>query len=271
MVFRWLRQRRRRRLLAEPFPSHWNTIFDANFRAYAQLSDAERGKLQRDVQVFVAEKNWEGVYGLEMTEEIQVTVAAQACYMLLGLDLSCFDRTISILVYPDAYAVPQQFTLRGGGVVEGRSDRLGENWYRGPIVLSWPDVLAGGRRETRGSNLVIHEFAHELDTLNGSIVDGTPPLPDPETGQRWDAVMSREYARLCQECRFGRPTLLDCYGAENRGEFFAVASEVFFQEPVRLSRRHPDLYQLLCAAYRQDPAARVLRRQAGSVEPQQSE
>lgn len=260
MIFRWLRQRRRRRLLAEPFPSNWDAILEANFRAYAQLSELERAKLRGDLQVFVAEKNWEGVYGLEMTEEIQVTVAAQACLMLLGLDLSCFDRTISILVYPDAYAVPQQFTLRGGGVIEGRSDRLGENWYRGPIVLSWPDVLAGGRRETRGSNLVVHEFAHELDTLNGSQVDGTPPLPDAQTARRWEAVMFREYARLRQECRMGRPTLLDCYGTENRGEFFAVASEVFFQDPVRLSRRHPELYELLTIAYRQDPASRMLHR-----------
>ena len=260
MVFRWLKQRRRRRLLTQPFPAEWAGIIERNFRAYELLDASEQERLRQDVRVFVTEKNWEGVYGLEMTDEVKVTVAAQACLMVLGQNVSWFDRTASVLVYPDAYSVPERRQLEGGGVIEGESDRLGEHWYRGAIVLSWPDVLEGGRREARDRNLVIHEFSHEIDSLNGRSVDGTPPMPDSATATRWETVMSREYERLSRACRAGEATLLDCYGTENRGEFFAVASEVFFQDPVRLMRRHPEMYELMCAAYRQDPAARVLRR-----------
>jgi Mlc titration factor MtfA (ptsG expression regulator) len=104
---------------------------------------------------------------IELTDEMRVRVAAHACYLILHLDLSCYDRTMSILIYPDAYAVPQEVGLQGGGMIVGRSERLGENWYRGPIILSWPDVVAAGTESARTRNLVYHEFAHELDTLNG--------------------------------------------------------------------------------------------------------
>lgn len=260
MLFSWLKNRRRKKLLAEPFPAEWEEWLRANFRQYDLLTPAERERLKRDVRVFVAEKNWEGVYGLELTDEMRVTIAAQACYLVLGLDVSWFDRTLSVLVYPDAYQVKDKFTISGGHVIEGRSHRLGEHWYRGPIILSWPDVLAGGRRETRGSNLVFHEFAHELDTLNGRSADGTPPMETAEQARRWEVVTSREYERLARECASGGSALLDCYGAESRAEFFAVATETFFQEPVRLERRHAELYEVLKEFYRQDPAARVLRR-----------
>lgn len=258
-MFRWYRNRRRRKLLEQGFPEQWEEVLH-ELSFYGLLSDAEKQQLRRDVRVFIAEKNWEGVRGLELTDEMRVRIAAQACYLILGLDLSYYDRTQSILVYPDAYAVPEQFTIAGGGVVEGRSHRLGENWYRGPIILSWPDVLAAGRDGSRSTNLVYHEFAHELDTLNGRVVDGTPLLDSNELAQRWERVMSRAYQDLCTDCRLGRPTLLDCYGTHDRGEFFAVATEAFFQQPVRMKRRHPELYEVLSAFYRQSPADRVLRR-----------
>lgn len=258
-MIRWFRNRRRRLLLQKPFPPEWQaTLEEVDF--FRLLNSEEQSQLQRDVRVFVAEKHWEGVHGIELTDAMQVRIAAFACRLILGLGIDCYNRTMSILVYPDAYAVPEQFAIRGGGVIEGRSQRLGENWYRGPILLSWPDVLAAGRDGARTSNLVYHEFAHELDTLNGRNVDGTPVLDSPELARRWGPVMSRAYQRLCADCRFGRPTLLDCYGAKDRGEFFAVATEVFFQQPVRMQRREPDLYEVLSAYYRQDPAARVLHR-----------
>jgi Mlc titration factor MtfA (ptsG expression regulator) len=246
-------------LLEQPFPADWAAELDS-LHFYRLLTPDEQAHLQRDLRVFAAEKNWEGVHGLELTDAIRVRIAAHACYLILGLDLSCYDRTMSILVYPDAYSVPEQFAIRGGGLIEGRTQRLGENWYRGPIILSWPDVLAAGNDGARTSNLVYHEFAHELDTLNGRSVDGTPLLDSPELARRWERVMSRAYERLCSDCRLGRPTLLDCYGAHDRGEFFAVATEVFFQQPVRMQRRDPDLYEVLSAYYRQDPAARILHR-----------
>lgn len=261
----WFRNRRRARLLKQPFPPEWlEVLHELNF--YRLLTPAEQEHLQRDVQVFVAEKHWEGVR-IELTEAMRVRVAAHACYIILGLDLSCYDRTMSILIYPDAYSVPQEFALQGGGMVIGRSQRLGENWYRGPIILSWPDVLAAGSDTARTHNLVYHEFAHELDTLNGRSVDGTPLLDSPELARRWEAVISRGYERLCFDCRYGRETLLDCYGAQDRGEYFAVATEAFFQQPVRMLRRESDLYELLSAYFRQDPAGRILHRSAPDLVP----
>ena len=225
---------------------------------YQRLTADEQAHLQRDIRVFVAEKHWEGVHGLELTDAVRVRIAAHACYLILGLDLSCYDRTMSILVYPDSYSVPEQFAIRGGGVIKGRTHRLGEHWYRGPIILSWPDVLAAGRDGALTRNLVYHEFAHELDSLNGRSADGTPILDSPELARRWRPVMSRTYQRLCNDCRFGRPTLLDCYGTQNRAEFFAVATETFFQQPIPTQRREPELYAILSTYYCQDPAARIL-------------
>ncbi|REJ73958.1 MAG: hypothetical protein DWQ34_01920 [Planctomycetota bacterium] len=258
MLFSWFRNRRRRKLRDAPFPAEWETIIEDNVRHVARLSEPERLQLESNVQVFVAEKNWEGVYGQEINDEVCVTVAAQACYLIVGLNIGWYDRVQSILIYPNAYSAPQQFTVSGSLVVEGRSHRLGEAWYRGPVVLSWPDVLSGGRREGRRSNLVFHEFAHELDMLNGGSADGTPPMHSPVDAERWKSVMTEEFSNLCRDCRSGQPSLLDCYGAENAAEFFAVATETFFQEPVRLRRRHPQLYETLSHFYRQDPATRLL-------------
>ena len=267
-VWHWFRDRRRSRLLSEPFPAAWEAVLQ-ELSFFQLLTPAEQEHLRRDVRVFVSEKNWEGVR-IELTDEMRVRVAAHACYLILQLDLSCYDRTMSILLYPDSYSVPQEMGLQGGGTIVGRSQRLGENWYRGPIILSWPDVVAAGTESARTRNLVYHEFAHELDTLNGRSADGTPPLASPELARRWEAVMSRAYDRLCVDCRYGRPTLLDCYGAENRGEFFAVATEVFFQAPVRMLRREEELYAVMSACFRQDPAARILQRagqsRGGTVE-----
>ena len=257
-MLNWFRDRRRAQLLSEPFPAEWEAVL-RSLTFYNLLTPAEQEHLRRDMRVFIAEKNWEGVR-IELTDEMRVRVAAHACYLILHLDLSCYDRTMSILMYPDAYAVPQEVGLQGGGMIVGRSDRLGENWYRGPIILSWPDVVAAGTESARTRNLVYHEFAHELDTLNGRSADGTPPLDSPELARRWEAVMSRAYDRLSSDCRYGRPTLLDCYGTENRGEFFAVATEVFFQQPVRMLRREEEMYAVMSTYFRQDPAARVLQR-----------
>jgi len=265
-VLHWFRDRRRAQLLSERFPAEWEAVLQ-ELSFYHLLTPPEQEHLQRDVRVFVAEKNWEGVR-IELTDAMRVRVAAHACYLILKLDLACYDRTMSILIYPDAYAVPQEFALQGGGMIVGRSQRLGENWYRGPIILSWPDVLAAGSETARTRNLVYHEFAHELDTLNGRAVDGTPLLDSPELARRWEPVMARAYDQLCFDCRYGRPTLLDCYGSQDRGEFFAVATEVFFQQPVRMQRREADLYEVMAAYFRQDPAARVLQRAATATDAQ---
>jgi Mlc titration factor MtfA (ptsG expression regulator) len=157
------------------------------------------------------------------------------------------------------YVAPDRKVIGGGVVVEGRVGREGEAWSRGPVVLSWPGVLQGGRRELGTGNLVLHEFAHQLDMHNGDIVDGTPPLGNRAEYDRWQQVIQREYRRLVHDCERGAATLLDCYGTTDIGEFFAVATECFFQQPREMQQRHAELYEILSGFYRQDPAARCAR------------
>ena len=143
----------------------------------------------------------------------------------------------------------------GGLVMEGPSQRLGEAWYRGPVVLSWDAANPDGRHSSDGTNLVFHEFAHQLDMLDRSI-DGTPPLGSREQYERWQEVMSAEFERLVDASERGEATLLDQYGATDPAEFFAVATECFFERPLPMRRRHPQMYEVMREYYRQDPAAR---------------
>lgn len=257
MLFRWLRDRRRKRILATPFPDAWLPYLERNVGYYRLLSDAEKVRLRDDLRIFIAEKHWEGCGGLILTDEIKVTVAAQACLLTLNLEGEPYARVRTILVYPSGYTAPEVDPLDGGGVLEGEVERSGEAHYRGPVVLSWDEVLEGGRYPD-GYNLVFHEFAHQLDMLDGAI-NGTPPLADPEQARRWKRVMSAEYRRLVEASERGKATLLDDYGAESEAEFFAVATECFFDRPGALARGHPELYEVLRDYYRQDPAARESR------------
>jgi Mlc titration factor MtfA (ptsG expression regulator) len=255
MIFSWLRQRRRRRILAEPFPATWLPYLEKNVAHYRYLSEAEQARLRGDLRVVIAEKNWEGCGGLAMTDEIRVTIAAHACLLVLGMEHNDYDRVKSILVYPHGYLAEGA----RGAIVDAGSGRLGEAHYRGPVILSWSEVLADGRHPCAGKNLVFHEFAHQLDMLDGAI-DGTPPLKDRDAYRRWQEVMTAEYRQLIEASEHGRATLLDQYGTTNEAEFFAVATECFFDRPVPMAQRHPRLYELLRDYYRQDPAARCGRR-----------
>ena len=206
--------------------------------------------------MFVAEKNWEGCGGLQMTDEIRVTIAANVAILVLGFEQQYFDRVLSILVYPTAYVAQGKVYSESGVVLEGDSAR-GETSYRGPIVLAWSDVLGGTRNRRHGSNVVLHEFAHQLDMLNGRNVDGTPELETDEQYQRWAQVFDEHYRRLVHDCQHGQPTLLDCYGATSPSEYFAVATEMFFMRPQAFADWHPALYSLFSDFYRQQPAARM--------------
>ena len=260
VLFSWWQRRRRGRLRALAFPAEWLEILRHNVHYYGALSAQEQAKLRGDLRILVAEKNWEGCGGLQMTEEIQVTIAAQASLLLLGFEDYYFERVQSILVYPDAFVAPERTVIEGGVVLEGHSEREGEAWYRGPVVLSWSDALAGGRRASDGDNLVLHEFAHQLDMQHDGEIDGMPPLETRAARQRWQQVMSREFERLRRDCEAGLPTLLDCYGTTDEAEFFAVATECFFERSRALRIRHRQLYEVLAEFYRQDPAARDLFR-----------
>lgn len=252
-MFGFLKKRRRERIRAQPFPPEWLAIIKRNVPMYARLSRPDRDELLRRVLVFLGEKNFEGAGGLQMTEEIRVTIAAQACILLLRLDDDdYYPRLRSIVVYPTAYKVPRD--ARHGGIVhEDEAVHLGESWGDGAVVLSWNSARHGAADPRDGKNVVLHEFAHQLDQEDGA-ADGTPELETWALYAPWARVLSEHYLALRKAARAGRKTLLDHYGATDEAEFFAVASECFFERPVQLRTRHPELYDELARYYGQDPA-----------------
>ena len=258
MVFRWLTERRRRLIESRPFPEEWKAILRENVAHYVLLSDEERERLHQLVLVFVEEKRWEGAGGLEIDDEIRVTIAGQACLLLLGRDHSLFDDVESIVIYPSAMRAPErpQYVFdRTVQPVVSRPDLLGEAHLRGPVLLAWDAAKRGARHPKDGHNVVIHELAHKIDLLDGN-ADGTPPLESRAALRTWAEVAAPVFLELRARSDAGQKTFLDDYGATNEAEFFAVATEQFFEQPVRFRREHPDLYELLRDYYRQDPAAR---------------
>jgi Mlc titration factor MtfA (ptsG expression regulator) len=253
-VFGFLGRRRRERLRSAPFPAAWLAIIERNVPFYASLPEADRRELQGHVQVFVAEKHYEGCGGLELTDEIKVTIAAHACRLLLHRDSAVFPRLITVLVYPSAYVARSVEPIAGGGVLEGEQVRLGEAWKGGVAVVSWHEVQAMARGQTYGRNLVLHEFAHILDMEDGAS-DGTPILESRQRYASWVATMEDEFERLRRDRALNRYSALDDYGGENPAEFFAVATEAFFEKATVLAKRHPELYAELRGFYRQDPAS----------------
>jgi hypothetical protein len=256
MIFSWLKRRRRKRLTSAPLPDAWRRTLAANAHHYEQLPDELRRRLEDYVKVFVAEKWWEGARGLVVTEEMKVTIAGNACLLLVGtVDEFCFENVQTVLVYPEAFRRRPERHPPAGKLADLRpSIDEGLANQHGPVVLSWDDVLRGGRGEDDRGNVVLHEFAHKLDELSGEY-SGTPLLPDAERREQWERVMSAEFRRLRDDARARRPTVLDDYGASDRIEFFAVATETFFEFPLDVREHHGALYELLSDFYRLDPAA----------------
>ena len=244
----WLR---RRRLRAQPFPERWQRILDAS-PFYLRLDRRERAALAADARVLMAEKNWEGCGGLALEDAMRVTIAAQAARLLLNLKHDYFRRTTSILVYPSTFVIPK----RAQGVVVSESVPLaGEAWHRGPVVLAWDAVEHCNAHPEEGHNTVLHEFAHELDMLDG-IANGTPPLRSRQQYRTWHTVMTTHFRELAEEVAAGVPGVLDGYGSTTPAEFFAVCTESFFERPIPLREERPALYRLLAEYYGQDPARR---------------
>jgi MtfA peptidase len=260
-MFNWFRDRRRDEARLRPFPPEWEAFVRTNVAHYCVLDDSERAELRALMQVFLEEKNWEGCGGLELTDEIRITIAAQACLLLLRLPHNFYRNVESILIYPSTVVIPERqlgVFERVMAPVETALPILGQAIAQGPVILVWDAVLHGARHPGQGHNVVYHEFAHKLDMLDGA-ADGTPPLIDPVQLAQWIAVCSREFLRLRDLAENEQPTFLNAYGAKNEAEFFAVATEEFFDRPLSLQKHAPDLYHVLRAYYRQDPAARVNR------------
>jgi Mlc titration factor MtfA (ptsG expression regulator) len=264
VIFGWLEDRRRKKILEHPFPGEWLAILDRRVAHWAYLDDAEREHLRQLVQVFVEEKEWEGLGGLVMTDEIRVTIAAEACLLILGLQHSLYRQVESILVYPKTVVAPprpQSFFGIAREPVHGGIPVLGQAMLRGPVVLVWDAVRRDSADGRDGHNVVMHEFAHKLDMLDGG-ADGVPPLADDATYQRWIEVFQREYDDLKRRTDRGQRTYLGDYALTNGAEFFAVATEHFFEQPLRMERDHTAMYEVLRDYYRQDTAARERRTRA---------
>jgi Mlc titration factor MtfA (ptsG expression regulator) len=244
---------RRRRLQAQAFPASWAEILEHHVPYYRLLPDADQKELQAHIRVFLAEKNFEGCGGLEMTDAIKVTIAAQACILLLHRKTDYYPGLYSILVYPNAFVVKAYQELAPGFWVEGHQIHLGESWQRGALVLAWDHVWANATDVHDGHNVVLHEFAHQLDTEDGK-ADGAPILQHRSLYVAWARILGRDYQRLREDAAQDRPSLLDPYGATDPAEFFAVATECFFEKPSEMRLRHPELYRELQLYYQQDPA-----------------
>jgi len=235
------------------FPENWLDAIKRNVAFFQRLSANDRAELLRHIQVFLAEKRFEGCDGLELTDEVRVTIAAQACLLLLHRQTDYFPRLLTILVYPSAYLADERRPVDEHVWEEGTTTRLGETGPRlGSMVLSWDAAKSDAADPSDGKNVVFHEFAHQLDYENYA-ADGVPGLVTREQQLSWREVMRSEFASLRAADETGIPTLLDTYGATNPAEFFAVSTEAFFERPCALRARHPKLYAELQRYFRQDP------------------
>jgi Mlc titration factor MtfA (ptsG expression regulator) len=260
-----LKQKRRQRIRNLPFPEKWQEILEKNIVYYHHLNSADQAELRGHMQIFLNEKKFEGFDGLEITEEIKVTIAAQACILLLHRDTDYYPILHTILVYPHPFYSHIKQNLPGGIVAEGEQGRLGESWYRGPVVLSWDDVRRSAHDHNDGHNVVFHEFAHQLDSESGAN-DGAPLLPMRSSYIAWARVLSEEYQDLLDHIKKHNKSDIDAYGATNPAEFFAVITEYFFEKPIQLQKRHPELYEQFKNFYKLDTAAMIPTSENKNIE-----
>ena len=244
-MFKWLRDIHRSKVREQPFVH--DAILEKNVPYVAKLTPEERAELKRHILVFIDEKNFEGAGGLEMTDEIRITIAAQACMLLLHRDTDYYPGLLSIIVYPSAYLAKKRH-----GKIEESQARLGESHAYDRVVVAWDAAKQGAKNFQDAHNVVLHEFAHQLDYEDG-LYDGTPELPNRSAIRTWAKIFSAEFQELAEH----GDSVLDSYGAENSAEFFAVATEAFFEKPLQLRQKHPELYEQLVLYFKQDPAKRL--------------
>jgi len=254
-MFAFFRRLSRRDLLLSPFPDEYRQLISANVPLYSKLPQGDRDKLEGLVRILIAEKNFVGAGGLELTEEMCVAIAARACLLVVRrveLDDPLYPDLSSVVIYPSGYKANVR-RQDGYVVVEGDEHRLGESWRQGTLVLSWNAAQQGAALPHDGHDVVLHEFAHQLDGEQG-VMNGTPELLGDERYARWAKTMSAEFHQLRSATENNRRTDIDSYGATNPAEFFAVITEEFFERPQVLKRHHPDLYEELVGYFLLDPA-----------------
>jgi len=241
-----------------PFPPAWRALLREHWPLYERLSPTDRRELEGHALVLLREKHFEGCGGMMLTDVHRVLIAAQAALLLLHREHDYYPQMRSILVYPRAFVGAARAAGPGGLVTESRGFRSGESWHMpgagGPVVLSWEDVVRGARDGRDGHNVVLHEFAHQLDA-ESDVMEGIPRLRTREEVERWRSVLSRERSRFAMILRAGGSNIMDPYGLQSDAEFFAVATETFFERGDLLREQHPEMYELLHGFYEQDPAA----------------
>ena len=249
----WLVERRRRSLRGRPFPESWRRIVAARVPGVRALPARLRRQLEGHIQVFLAEKQFHGCGGMEITDEVRLTIAAQACMLLLDRRTGYFPKLRQVLVYPGAFIVERLRPEPSGVLQETREALSGESWSHGQVVLSWEDTVQGAAVADDGRNVVLHEFAHQLDQEKG-YANGAPGIGPRLARERWARVMGEEFARLQYAVMTQAPALFSAYGATAPAEFFAVITETFFEQPQAMRELHPLLYAELSLLYRVDPA-----------------
>lgn len=252
----WRLARRRERLAAQPFPAPWRRLLRQRVPLVAQLPARQQLRLKALMQIFLAEKPIIGCAGLRVTDEMRVTIAALACLPLLGAARGIYPELRQVLLYPSAFVVERDMPTAAGLQSAQRRVLAGESWSQGQVLLAWDEVKRGAAAPHDGHNVVIHEFAHQLDQAGGP-ANGAPSLPTAEAYRRWSTVMHNEFETLRGRLARGEATLIDPYAATEPAEFFAVISELFFERPAELAQAHPGLYAELRRYYRLDPAGWV--------------
>ena len=248
----WLRRQTRRTLLANPLTNEQRAIVDQAVPLLRKLPEALHAKLEGKINLFLHQVEFIGCDGLEVTEEMRLSIAAQACLLVVNTD-TWYPHLRTILVYPGAFK-SQQKDYHGYVVTERDTVRLGESWSYGPVVLSWVHSDQGALDAADGRNVVFHEFAHQIDNLSGH-TDGAPVLTKGQSFSEWERVILEAYDAHVRAVESGRTTVLDAYGAEAHEEFFAVAVEIFFEKPQALRREEPEVYEQLSQLFRLDPAS----------------
>lgn len=239
---------RRREIVKMPFPGEYAAILEERLPFYSRLAAEMKTMLHAKILVFLDEIRFEGCAGQEITDEVKLTVSGQASLLLLNDESSFFNLLQVVLVYPSTYVAK---ALQPDGTIE-ESVRLGESWMTGTVVLAWDNVVHGIKNTNDGHDVVLHEFAHQLDQQSGS-ANGAPVLKGLTSYACWAQVLGREYKELKKRKQNFKKTLMDKYGATNPAEFFAVATETFFEKPEKMQEKHPELFEELKKYYRLDP------------------
>lgn len=242
-----------RRFERRPFPPAWLSLLQQAVPVYDKLPASQQQQLRNLIKRFLAEKKFIGCGGQEITDEIRVTIAANACLLQLNRPTDCYPQLRTILVYPSTFVVNREERDEIGLVSNHNSALVGESWSDGKIVLAWDDVQRGVRDFHDGHNVVLHEFAHELDNEDG-VTNGVPLLHTKGAYKSWASVFAAEFSELQKQIENSQVSLFDEYGATNEAEFFAVATETFFEKPREMQQHHGELYQQLMGFYRVNPA-----------------